>query len=466
MGPYNMGPSITERLAEFIYYFDNMQLSSEVYEEAKKRIIDTIGCAIAAKHAMKHDNIATRLTSLLRTIFTDGSSTLIGESKKGSSLSASIFNSFLSHSLELDDSLPGVGHIGSVVVPVAFAVGEEMHSSGEELLRSVVLGYEIFSRIGSYNLKGHIQNRGFHPTGINGVFGAAAVASKLRRLNKEEITNALGLAGGFSSGLLEAVNDGSWSKRLNPGIAAFNGILATYLAENQFPGPRTILEGRLGFYNAYAGTNENSEEILKGLGKDMMIFKSKFKPYASCKIIHPAIDAILRLLSDNTFEASDIENVVVHMQSNGIPLVGSTDKRRPKNQVQAQFSLYYMVAYTILNRRPPLLEAIREDSFKDEKILALAEKVQIFEDKQIEPREDNSDLNRVSIVDLKLRDGRVITMKSRDNFDSMSMQEVIQKFYSITAGAISNEAAENFIESIMNIEKKKDITKILEIDIN
>lgn len=455
-----MKHSLSEKLAKFIQNFDSIKLPQEVYFETKKRIIDTVGCAISAKHLCN----TLSLEYTIEKIFSKGDSTLIGKEEKGSAMSAALYNAFLAHSLELDDSLPAVGHIGAVIIPVAFAVGEETRSTGEELIRSIVLGYEIFSRIGNYSLRGHLQNRGFHPTGINGVFGATATASYLRRLNSEKITNALGLAGGFSSGLLEAVNDGSSSKRLNPGMAAMNGIMATYLAENGFSGPRTILEGRLGFYNAYVGTAKESDEILKSLGKEFLITRSKFKPFASCKIIHPAIDTILSMLDGHDFQVQDINDITVHMQHNGMPLVASLDKKHPTNQVQAQFSIYYMVAYTLIHKRPPLLDSISESSYHEHEVLEMADKVQVIEDSELEPKGDNSDLNRRCIIDIRFKNGTKISKTSKDDFDSMSIGDVLEKFHSITSGALSPEESKEFLDKMLNIEKSKNLGKILELN--
>ena len=94
--------------------------------------------------------------------------------------------------------------------------------------------------------------RGFHPTGVAGVFGAASAAAHLLDLDVDQRARALGIAGTMASGSLEYLADGSWTKRLNAGWAGHAGISAAYLARAGFMGPLSVFEGRLGVLHAYS----------------------------------------------------------------------------------------------------------------------------------------------------------------------------------------------------------------------
>ena len=109
-----------------------------------------------------------------------------------------------------------------------------------------MVGYEIGILLGKIVNPQH-RNNGFHTTGTIGAFVAGAVASKLLKLDDEQILNALGLCGTQSAGLLESDHGGSMGKALHVGKAAYNGILSAYLARNGFTGSETIFEGVEGF---------------------------------------------------------------------------------------------------------------------------------------------------------------------------------------------------------------------------
>ena len=84
--------------------------------------------------------------------------------------------------------------------------------------------------------------RFWHPTGTAATFGAAAAAGSLIGLDAEQMLHALGSAGTQAAGLWEFIADGSMSKHLHPGKAAFNGVLSADLAREGFTGAARILD--------------------------------------------------------------------------------------------------------------------------------------------------------------------------------------------------------------------------------
>src|SRR5262249_27378022 len=134
------------------------------------------------------------------------------------------------------------------IMPAALAVAEREHADGKSFLLAVAVGYEAALRIGEAVNPSHY--RFWHPTGTAATFGAAAAAGALLKLNAAQMLNALGSAGTQAAGLWEFNADGSMSKHLHPGKAAFNGILAADLAFQGFTGATRILEGERGFFRA------------------------------------------------------------------------------------------------------------------------------------------------------------------------------------------------------------------------
>lgn len=108
-------------------------------------------------------------------------------------------NCVLVHSALQDDwqaSVPNLGHMGSIIIPTAFAVAEMENKTGAELITAIVAAYEVAARIASHSGP-KIVSRGFRGSPIFGTFASATAAGKLLGLNKKELKNAIGCAASF-----------------------------------------------------------------------------------------------------------------------------------------------------------------------------------------------------------------------------------------------------------------------------
>ena len=113
-----------------------------------------------------------------------------------------------------------------------------------------------------------MHKQGFHPTSICSVFGATAGLGAVLGLNQESnYASALGVAGSMSSGIIEYLAEGTWTKRIHPGWAASSGIHAALLGRSDFLGPRTVFEGAHGFFTAFT---------IKEIEKEFFSFNRRF----------------------------------------------------------------------------------------------------------------------------------------------------------------------------------------------
>src|SRR5689334_23608664 len=73
---------------------------------------------------------------------------IVGTDILTSSVNAALCNGMLAHADETDDShAPSRTHPGCAVIPAALAVAESLKTSGERLIRAVVLGYDVVARM-------------------------------------------------------------------------------------------------------------------------------------------------------------------------------------------------------------------------------------------------------------------------------------------------------------------------------
>lgn len=275
---------------------------------------------------------------------------VIGRNLKTDILSAGFLNGISAHVLELDDGHRGAQiHLGSVIFPTALAIAESHDLSGKEFLEGVIVGYEVGILLGKIVNPMH-RNKGFHTTGTIGAFVAGSVASKLLKLDEEQILNALGLCGTQAAGLLESDHGGSMGKTLHVGKAVYNGILSAILARNGFTGSGTIFEGNEGFLKTmvydntdYTADDFSFESVLKDIGK-VRVRDIYFKKYPFCRHIHSSIDTALKLKASIGEEYDHIENIAVKTYD----VAAQHNNFNPKNMEELKQSLPYAVAISLV----------------------------------------------------------------------------------------------------------------------
>lgn len=294
---------LSSKLAEFILSTSYDQFPEEVTQKAKECFTDFLGVALSGS--------GTKSGEAVRSIIQpDGESTVVGHGRS-SVQDASLANGVFSHSMDLDDGhRRAMLHPGACVIPAALSLCESQSCSGEKLIESMVVGYQVAIVLGIMVNPPH-RNRGFHSTGTCGTLGAAAAACKALDLGREEITNALGLAGTQAAGLLESDHSGSMGKHLHAGKAAQSGVLSALLARNGFTGSETILDGKEGFIKAMAGIDP-AEIELNSYMENYKISEVYFKIYPVCRHLHSSIDALLNIIRENQVELEDIEEITVH----------------------------------------------------------------------------------------------------------------------------------------------------------
>src|SRR5262245_54524409 len=298
-----------QRLASFSTSLSLADVPQDVADAAKLHLLDVLGCGLAA-HALDTFPAAREAFAAEGGA---GPATAIGVSHGLTARDAAFVNGTACHSLDFDDTHPGaVAHVSTVVAPAALAVGEQIGATGDELLASLVAGNEVAIRVGMASGEA-FHARGFHPTAIAGIFGAAAAAARLRGLDAETTSQALGIAGSLAAGILEFLGAGPSTKRLHAGMAASGGVTAVALAAHGATGPSTVLEGRFGLYRAHLGdaAQIDIEAELADLGARWETPRIAFKPYPACHYLHASLDATIQAMTEEGIDAADIADLVV-----------------------------------------------------------------------------------------------------------------------------------------------------------
>ncbi|MET0152793.1 MAG: MmgE/PrpD family protein [Candidatus Binatia bacterium] len=362
-----------KRFADWAAELTLDEVPAHVVSAAKLHFLDAIGCGLAA-HAL---GIATAGREAAREGGGRPEAWVIGLEERLPAGPAAFANGMLCHGLDFDDThSDAVCHVSAVTAPAALAAAQASGARGAELLLALIAGNEITIRIGMA-APAAFHRRGFHPTSVCGVFGAAAATARLRGLAPAAMAQALGIAGSLASGIFEYLADGSETKPLHAGAAAQAGLLAASVAAHGGTGPATVLEGRFGVFAAFADLRSiDLGPSLADLGERWETPRIAFKPYPACHYVHAPIDAAARAMAGRTVDPDDIAEIVVRVPEPAVSLVlePAAAKARPRTPYDAKFSLPYGVAAMLLHGRVDL-GSYSPEAIAEERVLALARKV-------------------------------------------------------------------------------------------
>ena len=454
--------TVAQIVSRFVLGLTYDKLPDHIKYITKRFILDNCGCILGGGR----EESSREIVSVVRAMGGEPQSTVVGFNFKTSAISAALANGTVGHALELDDDhRVGTQHPGVEVVPTALAVGEYMHSTGEEIIAAVCAGCEIAIRVGEAFL-GDAYYQGFHPTGTCGVFGAAVAAGKLLKLSEEQMANALGIAGSQSSGLREWKASGAWTKRFQAGHANFAGTIAAFMAQKGFTGPLTIFEGTYGVLRAYSYQLHYDEKvIINDLGVKYEMQDTSIKPHACCRFCQPLVDAALSVVNQYDLWPKDIKAIHIGTGKNTLIALTKPAERKwhPETGVDAQFSLPFSVAVAI-TRRVALAEEFTEKYYKDPEILSFMERIDGYLDEEVEACWPDS-YPAVAIVETY--DGRTLKGKidypKGDPENPVTDEELVAKFKYLTQYCIEPDTCDAIVKLVLSLEETRDIGNLLKL---
>jgi 2-methylcitrate dehydratase PrpD len=304
-------PGPTKALARFVATLAFDDLDETALYKARCHTLDTIGVCLAGGH----QDVSRIAASVLEDLTAPGAVSVPGLARRTDALSAAFLAGTAGHGLELDDGFrAGAIHPGCVVIPAALAMGHVTGADGKRFLAAIAAGYEVAARLAAL-VHPRPRWRGFHNTATIGVFAAAAVTAVLKGHDAAVIESAFGLAASSASGIRSYVRGGD-VKRIHPGLASRDGILAALLAAKGHLGAPDVLEGKDGFFHAFAGEDGDfagADVFAAGgqLNSRFAVADCYIKPHACCRHLHPAIDALIDILSAEDLAPEEVTSVDV-----------------------------------------------------------------------------------------------------------------------------------------------------------
>jgi len=425
------------------------QVDDKSQAAMKRLLMDYLGVALAGSQS-ESGRIARRFA---REHGGKPQARLIGDNVRVPMTAAAFANAISSHSIELDDiDVLALFHFSPPVFSSALAAADYAGANGRQLLVALAAGCEMMERV-SKAANNSLRNRGFHTTPTCGVFGATVAAAKVLKLSPDKLTSALGMAGAQASGLMEMYGP-SMQKRFNPGPTARNGVTAALMAQLGFTGADTIFEGERGFLKAFADQTQ-PQELVAGLKQPYELL-IEFKPYSCARPIHNAIDCALDIRGQAGFDARLIERIHVDRHPDWARY---HQNKSPRTYHEAQVSLPFSAAVAFLEGKA-LLKQYSARNIHNATVKRLSDFTSIAEDATL-PRGVSC---RMTVT---LRGGKTFTSQvdypKGSIQNPMSEQEMMGKFESLAAPVIGAKRAAALAESVMDLEKVRDVSALLKM---
>lgn len=446
---------VTRQLAAYVVNTSFEGLPVHVVESAKMTVLDSITCALGG-HFTPAGKI---IVPVVQELGGSPESSILGTTSKTNILLASMTNSMLANALDYDDYFP-ISHPGATIVPPGLAVSEACRANGKDFLTAIIVANEVYLRIMRSLLPSEPQRKKIMGFGTHQVFGAAIAAGRILELDEEQMAQALGIAG--ANAPVASCAKTVWGMSVtmvknNYGIASFAGVLAAKLAKAGFTGPLDIFEGDTGFWRMAGSDRYDPSEITHGLGSEFLITQVGFKPYPCCRWIHPTLDAVSEIMTKNRLNAEEVE--AVEVGTHALCMVPPFSNPHPRTFEEAQFSIKYLVALTLLGiPRGPLWYDPATMNRPD--ALSLAGKVTLVEDNEVESCFPERLLGKVRIRGKKGDFAKRVDFPKGEPQNPLEKSDLEAKFRELVEGRVSPEYQDHFLGLVWNLERLDDIGRL------
>ncbi|HXI10481.1 MAG TPA: MmgE/PrpD family protein [Thermodesulfobacteriota bacterium] len=444
--------TLAEQIARYGAGLESSGISGGAAHEAKRRLIDSIACALGA-----WGSPPARAARAAAPMVAEGpASTIIG-SHATDPEHAAFANGVMIRYLDFNDTyLSKEPAHPSDNIAAALAAAEAAKRGGSELLTAIVAAYEVQCALCD---AATLRARGWDHVTYS-AFSSTLAASMLLGLGEKETVHALGIAGTTSPALRQTrAGEISMWKGAAAANASRNAVFAAMLAGSGMTGPAPVFEGEFGFFNLVSGPFT----LELGGGMSPRILGTYMKYYPVEYHAQSAVGAALEL-SKETGGPERIESVIVHTFMAAYEIIGSgAEKWAPKTRETADHSLPYCVAAALADRAVTL-ETFSVERLGDERLLDLVSKVRVVVDPALDALYPEAVPNRVEV---RLSTGATLTKEviypKGHPEDPLTDGEVEEKFRGLARGYFTEKETAEVLSSLWSIDRMDDSGEILRL---
>ena len=329
----------TETIAKWVVNTSYEDIPPEAIRVANESCFDLLGVILAGS--------AQPVGEIIQQFVDDSGgsrqATVLASGLQTSLANAALANGTMGHALDYDD-FGGFGHPTVAIFPALLALGENLGSTGRDLLEAYVIGCELGLAL-QHTTKYNQMAKGFHATAVIGRLACTAACCKLLNLDQQQTVTALGIAGSMASGLIH--NFGTMTKPLHAGLVCRDGVTAAQLAQRGLTSGQQVLEHPLGYTSTILGEGiYDLNEMAENMGKPFRIQDAlMIKKYPCCGGNHAMLDSLFSLMREHNFTYDDVVEAEVDQSFLSIVML----YEEPDDELKGKFSARYNVAAALVD---------------------------------------------------------------------------------------------------------------------
>lgn len=449
---------LADRLADYTSQLSFEKLPGEAVLEAKRRVIDALGCAMGAYDA-EPAQIARKVAQLSSN---SNGATVLTTGHKTSPDLAAFASGVMMRYLDFNDTyLSKEPAHPSDNIAAVLAVAEAEKKSGKDIITAIVLAYEIQCRLCD---AASIRSRGWdHVT--YGAFSAGLAAGKLYGLSKQQLVHVQGLAATPNNALRQTrVGELSHWKGCAFANASRNAVFAATLAKHGMTGPSEIFEGEMGFWAQVSGPFELAPMGGEDGNPHFMINQTYVKHFPAEYHSQSAIEAALELRAQIGAENIDqkIESITIESFDAAVDIIaGFVEHWAPKSRETADHSMPYCVSAALMDG-DITLDTFSDTRIQEPKLRALIQKVKVNRNAEMTAGYPEGIPN---LLVIKTTDGKEYSKKIAyplgHNRNPMNDVDIEKKFRSLALRWMSEANADRILKALWSLETCTGISQIM-----
>ncbi len=451
--------SLSHQMAEFALNLKYEDIPPDAIHEAKRFLLDSMGCALAA--VQNEDMQAMyRFTEKLGGT---PEATVIGTGLRTNAPNAALMNCLLTRALDYNDIYweQDPSH-PSDIIGAALAAAEANNKSGRAALVAIMIAYELEMRW-CHAAEPGVREVGWHHATLT-QFVSPLVAGRMYDLDIDQMVAATGISGSshFTLGGVVAGHLTNMKNTADP-LASQAGVIAAMMAREGYEGPVEVIEGKEGLIEVLNNVEWRPDWLLKGLGDEFMITQCSYKAFPTEALTHQPISAALQVCREHNLVAEDIAEILVETTTRGADILSDPSKFAPKTKETADHSLPYVIAAAVADGNV-LPDSFTDEKLKDPRIWDLLGKIKVVADPEIDALFPGVKRTRVSITTLggNTHTAQVDHAKGSPQ-NPMSDEEIIAKFRANADDVVSAKRQDEIIETTWAFDDVKDLREYMEL---
>jgi 2-methylcitrate dehydratase len=432
-------------------------LPEEVVRETKRRLLDTLGCALGGFHG----EASAMVRDLVADLGGRPESTVIGASNETSCEKATLANATMLRFLDYMDS-----HAGSdpchpcFNIPPCLAAAERVRASGRELIAAIVAGYEIQIR---FQEACRVTPQGWF-SGTYLEFSVPLAVGKLLGLNTDQMVNAVSIAATHANAL-NALSHGSIpsSKSIADAMVGSTGVMAALLAQKGLVGPAKIIEGPGGFEKAVAGRIDQERLLAPVAQYKMMEVNTKW--FNTVRTGQTAVTGLLGLLQKHRLTWRDAETINIflpsgeHVGHEGV--WNSVSRLRPETRDSANHSIVFSVAAAMVDGELGP-EQYADAKLHDPNLLSMVDRITLQSDPALDPYWPEAAVTRVAMKTKNGQTHEATTLYPPGHHrNRLPDQELQQKFRKLARRVLREKTTEAVVQGVNRLHELKSINELM-----